>query len=261
MEKLLGGYINEVNLDDNKIVVKNFAGEELIGVSCLERFKREKLALRRFSQRNHHQPISPNLIGFNSSNLQITQEYIQGRTLESLLSEKNNQTTPELLSLAGKILRQIHQPIRHTSFTLEELYTKKWKKAFEKASKYFNLENIRPIGDKIDWNEVNRWGTTLIHGDFWGGNIIITPEGDIKVIDWELFGIGSPFEDFSIVELWILREHGGRHHFWKGYGKTPPERLINEFLRMKCLIFLATYKGDDTNRFYENKLQILKELN
>jgi aminoglycoside phosphotransferase (APT) family kinase protein len=40
-------------------------------------------------------------------------------------------------------------------------------------------------------------GTTVVHGDFRNGNLIIGPEGVRAVLDWELAHLGDPIEDLG----------------------------------------------------------------
>jgi aminoglycoside phosphotransferase (APT) family kinase protein len=41
--------------------------------------------------------------------------------------------------------------------------------------------------------------TTLVHGDYRMGNLIVGPEGIRSVLDWELAHIGDPLEDFGFL--------------------------------------------------------------
>jgi thiamine kinase-like enzyme len=91
------------------------------------------------------------------------------------------------------------------------------------------------------------------------GNIIVNDK-DLRLIDWEFSGIGSPYEDFAIAELWIFREYGGREEFYAGYERRPDQKTVEQFLKMKCIEFLATYKGKDPIGFYQNKLEVLQSL-
>ena len=50
------------------------------------------------------------------------------------------------------------------------------------------------------WLEANRptnRPTTVVHGDFRLGNVIIGPDGLVAVLDWELAHIGDPMADFG----------------------------------------------------------------
>lgn len=55
--------------------------------------------------------------------------------------------------------------------------------------------------------------STLVHGDFRNGNFIVTSEGIVSILDWELAHIGDPIEDlgwlcvrawrFGVSEKWV----------------------------------------------------------
>jgi aminoglycoside phosphotransferase (APT) family kinase protein len=44
--------------------------------------------------------------------------------------------------------------------------------------------------------------TVLVHGDFKANNVLITPDGELAVIDWELAHPGDPLEDLAWTMLW-----------------------------------------------------------
>ncbi|EAQ98856.1 phosphotransferase family protein [Congregibacter litoralis] len=46
-------------------------------------------------------------------------------------------------------------------------------------------------------NAPGTWRTTLVHGDFRNGNLMVTPEGINGVLDWELAHIGDPLRDLG----------------------------------------------------------------
>jgi aminoglycoside phosphotransferase (APT) family kinase protein len=52
--------------------------------------------------------------------------------------------------------------------------------------------------------------TTLVHGDFRNGNLVVGPEGVRAVLDWELAHLGDPIEDLGwlCVKAWRFREFG-----------------------------------------------------
>lgn len=65
-------------------------------------------------------------------------------------------------------------------------------------------EAVEKAVDGISWqaqldrlNENGRW--TLVHGDFWPGNVMwnITNNKDIRLLDWEMVGLGSGPQDLG----------------------------------------------------------------
>jgi aminoglycoside phosphotransferase (APT) family kinase protein len=71
--------------------------------------------------------------------------------------------------------------------------------------------------------------TTLVHGDFRHGNLIIGPDGVRAVLDWELAHLGDPMEDLGwvCVNSWRFGEidkpvggFGSREELFAGYEAT-----------------------------------------
>jgi len=258
--RLAGGFINDVCLVsevDRRVVEKIYAGDEKIGKERGERMRREALALRCFYPRG----IAPQLF-FKDNNF-LWQEFVEGNNLEEVLCNLNDdkQKTKLFLKL-GEVLRNIHTPVRRSPLYLQEDLEKKWQTALEevKEGKHFDISRVTLR--EIDWDEVFRRGTTRVHRDFWPGNVIITVGGKIKVIDWELAGIGSPYEDFAILELWTFPGHSDEviSAFWTGYREWPNKEVTLAFLQRRLIQFLATYRGEDPIGFYEDKWRLLLEL-
>jgi aminoglycoside phosphotransferase (APT) family kinase protein len=80
--------------------------------------------------------------------------------------------------------------------------------------------------------------TTLVHGDFRHGNLIIGSDGIRAVLDWELAHLGDPMEDLGwvCVNSWRFGEIdkpvgglGSREQMFEGYeaagGRVDPERV------------------------------------
>jgi aminoglycoside phosphotransferase (APT) family kinase protein len=240
MKKVEGGFVNSV-FKTNGTITKIFEGEDLVDKSVEERLKREALALRRFGG-----VVAPALLRIGSDS--IVQAFLSGVNAETLEQKPFYE--------AGRLLRQVHVPIRRNPEYLRQHIEQRFNKAREKTIEMFDLTNVNM---DVDWNEVFRFGTTRVHRDFWLGNIIVNDK-DLRLIDWEFSGIGSPYEDFAIAELWIFREYGGREEFYAGYGRRPDQKTVEQFLKMKCIEFLATYKGKDPIGFYRNKLEVLYSL-
>ncbi len=81
--------------------------------------------------------------------------------------------------------------------------------------------------------------TTLVHGDFRNGNLIIGPDGVRAVLDWEIAHLGDPMEDLGwiCVNSWRFGEidkpvggFGSREDLFAGYEeagrKADPDRVM-----------------------------------
>jgi thiamine kinase-like enzyme len=252
MEKkqLGGGYINTVTLSPSGHVEKVFIDEMLTGVPALQRMRRETFALNHFGG-----IIAPALIKL--ADVSVYQQYVEGQTFREIMNENpKNEDCPKI---AGRLLRQIHTPVHRPFQYLREEIEAKIKKYSAKSQTVVEhfLPGLPQI--EIDWAEVQKLGSTRVHRDFWYGNIVKD-----KVIDWEFSGIGSPYEDFAIAELWIFMQYGGKEEFYKAYGQRPEEKTVREFLRLRCLQFLSTATIDTINSedpngeyFYHNIINTL----
>lgn len=122
---------------------------------------------------------------------------------------------PRLARQCGQILAAIHRirpdtvrgldgsdPLHRWRTALDE--TGEPHPAFELAFRW--LQENRPA----------RTRTTVVHGDFRNGNLIIGPEGVRAVLDWELAHVGDPLEDLGwlCVKAWRF----GSQHPVGGFG-------------------------------------------
>jgi hypothetical protein len=73
---------------------------------------------------------------------------------------------------------------------------------------YDQVEDVSPTFDAaLRWLERHRPGrsaTTIVHGDFRLGNVIVAEDGLRAVLDWELVHLGDPLEDLAwlCVKAW-----------------------------------------------------------
>ncbi|MBI2064873.1 MAG: aminoglycoside phosphotransferase family protein [Candidatus Yanofskybacteria bacterium] len=251
MRRLEGGFINNVFLEDG-IVVKVFSNDGLVGMSSYERLERERRALSIFGG-----TLAPRLI--SSQGVVLRQEFIEGESYETMARRRE-----EVFEAAGRILAKIHR-FQFPDRTLPPYYLGRFRRAVEYTRPILELEQISPVFE-VAWDIIYEQGVRYVHGDFWLGNIIGKIGEDPKVIDWEFSRVGSPYEDFAIVDLWIFREFSGSEHdFWRGYGIRPDQEMINSFLVLKCVEFLATvtledYLKEENDGFYHNKITTLKSL-
>jgi aminoglycoside phosphotransferase (APT) family kinase protein len=107
---------------------------------------------------------------------------------------------------------------------------------------YRGFDWPRPVFElALRWLKGNDPGpseeTTLVHGDFRHGNLVIGPDGVRAVLDWELAHLGDPMEDLGwvCVNSWRFGEidkpvggFGSREELFAGYQaagrRVDPER-------------------------------------
>ncbi|MEK7497841.1 MAG: aminoglycoside phosphotransferase family protein [Patescibacteria group bacterium] len=248
--ELSGGFINHVYREDGT-VEKVYDHDEMVGVSSIRRLRNEAKALKFFGG-----GLAPKLIEIGPGF--IIQEFINGETYEVRARRGEN-----IFFEVGQILRQIHKPVRFREEVLKTYYERRINKVLSATCEMLDFVCLVPR-ISLCWQEVFSLGATCLHRDYWLGNIVGN-EGKPKVIDWEFAGVGSPYEDFAIVDLWIIREFKNSQLFWQGYGLDPDRDTLNAFLGLKCLEFLATtsvssYKLESDDGFYHNKVNILKNI-
>lgn len=269
LERLGGGFINGVyKVGDS--VVKNYGGEELIGIDRHHRYVREKTALHHY--RDNPQVRVPEVYAHHPGDSKIEMEYIEGFPLDDHVRRASEEERARILTQAGSILRHIHQPVR-TQYDAYAALRQRSEQYLTQAAPLLEGEGMdvdelyRMIANSVDLNELQRAGTTRVHRDYWLNNLLYDGQNVQGVIDWELSGIGSPYEDFAVVDLWIAREHGDTDRFWEGYGGVPDRRTTLAFLLGKCGQFMSTVppekyqeERESGGGFYTNKVDIMHQI-
>lgn len=251
MRKLEGGFINQVYLD-GEMVVKVFDNDRLVGIPSSERLLNESTALHIFGG-----DIAPKFI--KAEPAVLYQEFIDGESYE-VRARRGERVFEE----AGRLLRRIHEfcPKRATRVFQ---FRDRFQKASSAARRILEHESLE-VHFQISGDDIERWGIRYTHRDFWLGNILGHSRRSPKAIDWEFSGPSSPYDDFAIVDLWVFREFpGSEPEFWAGYGDIPDRRVILEFLKLRCVEFLATttfdsYVLEESSGFYHNKVSVLKSI-
>lgn len=129
--------------------------------------------------------------------------YVEGEDLESLLPKLSMKQQYELGRKAGIILKKIHQ----LKVPADEIPVQtKVPHKLNQIERYINSQ-VRVEYDEIALQYIKRhldkmWKQkpTYLHGDFHPGNLILTPSGEIGVIDFNRWEIGDPYEEFYKLE-------------------------------------------------------------
>lgn len=125
--------------------------------------------------------------------------WVEGKSLEEALPKLDEEVQYALGREAGTILKKIHSTPLSDGETPE--HTKLAKKKAQIES--YKNSKVRITNDSaalkyIDEHLHKIWSEppVYLHGDFHPGNLILTPEGKIGVIDFNRWAIGDPYEEF-----------------------------------------------------------------
>ena len=107
--------------------------------------------------------------------------------------------------------------------------------------------------DRLDQLRRHQGPETLLHGDLWPSNILVTPAGPratVRLIDWERAGVGPPLYDLSALLLrlpsqrrWDVLNGYVRHHAASGLGEleTPVLNRLFDTVERARLANLAIW--------------------
>jgi homoserine kinase type II len=162
----------------------------------------------------------------------------------------------ELLEEAGALLARIHLVPAPADVV--------------KGRQLFHYSYLDDVADAATAEELDWWKTNLnntdyvekspiprglVHGDFWADNIIVTPDRELAVIDWENSSIGSFVYDIAWCLPSLVKSENGysidvdrARLFLRGYESvrplTPEERALlgDALLRASAVISLGRFR-------------------
>ena len=194
--------------DDTKYYIETSDGQKLLlRVSDIEHFdkkQREYKIVEKYAQLGFEMsyPIDFGVCNDNK-NVYMLLTWVVGNDLELALPllPENEQYT--LGRIAGKILKKIHS-IKVLDGDLPQ--TTKVQKKLMQLERYENSD-VRIDNDEIAITYIKEnidviWSVLPVyqHGDFHPGNLILTHEHGIGVIDFNRWEIGDPYEEFYKLE-------------------------------------------------------------
>lgn len=193
---------------DKKYIVKTKAGEKLLlriaDAESFEQKKKEYEIICKYAKLGSEmsKPLGFGLCD-NGEHTYMLLTWVEGEDLEEALPKLTEEEQYELGRSAGRILRQIHSIL-----VAEEdipAQTKKMKKLaqlerYEQSEvRIANDETaVQYVKDNMDklWLEK----PVYMHGDFHPGNLILTPNKTLGVIDFNRWEVGDPYEEFYKLE-------------------------------------------------------------
>lgn len=139
----------------------------------------------------------------DGKNVYMLLTWVEGNDLEQELPLLPETEQYRLGRMAGEILKKIHS-IKVLDEDLPQT-TKVEKKL--KQLEHYEKSNVRIANDEIAIKYIKEnidkiWSVSPVyqHGDFHPGNLILTPEHGIGVIDFNRWEISDPYEEFYKLE-------------------------------------------------------------
>ncbi|HFI0353081.1 aminoglycoside phosphotransferase family protein [Streptococcus suis] len=128
-------------------------------------------------------------------------EWIEGQDMNDLATSMSEQTLYELGCQSGQFLRTLHAlPIDQSQRDWNNYYQAK---IDNKLVAYQAASHSYPNGQAmIDFVQANRHllaGRPIAyhHGDFHTGNFLRSQDGRLKILDFDRYDIGDPWEEFN----------------------------------------------------------------
>lgn len=215
--------------------------------------------------------VSPKSILYDNSKKDIecdifVCEFVNGKPLESF----NNLIITNLAKALAKIHN--HKIKEKSNFTVEkenllgtiDYLFNEYKKRSDKVAKYVTaFEKIIVYLKSKQILDIN-YSETLIHKDLIAGNILVTEDNQINIIDWDSVKIGDPaFDVFAITNkqfnLWDMKEYMSleqKNLFYKIYLENRKDPTLIERIKNKgefWQVILAIYSAGRYTDYLSNK--------
>lgn len=136
----------------------------------------------------------------------VVMEWLEGETLGARIvrAESLAEVRPKLARQCGEILARIHGIDVDKAGLADRLQTMSPREYVEQTWAGYKLfDTPQPM---IDYT--GRWllenlpetpRTTLVHNDFRNGNVMVSPDGVVAVLDWEIAHLGDPVRDIGWI--------------------------------------------------------------
>ena len=193
---------------DKKYKVITQKGEELLlritDVSAHEQKQKEYDIICKYASLGFEmsKPIACGLCG-NGELSYMLLSWVTGEDLETAMAQLTEKEQYRLGRSAGTILKQIHSiPVAQEDIPAQTKKAKKLMQLTRYEQSAVRIENdeiaVQYVKDNIDklWLEP----PVYMHGDFHPGNLILTPQKTLGVIDFNRWEVGDPYEEFYKLE-------------------------------------------------------------
>ena len=204
--------INKGWSSDKKYYIKTIEGKELLlrttDISQYEKKKREYEELKLLATMDILMSVPVDFgICNDGKSVYLLLTWIDGEDAESILPNLSIEDQYRLGVKSGELLKQIHKISAPQDIP-------NWAERFNrkinvKMANYHGCDFRFPDDDKfISYIEDNRHllenrPQTLQHGDYHVGNMIITPEIELGIIDFNRMDYGDPWEEFNRITFCV----------------------------------------------------------
>lgn len=203
IEKINAGWSRDI-----KYYIKDCDGEEfLLRISDASLYNEKKKEFEMIKKFNTLSFAMSQAIDFgmcnDNKNVYMLLSWVNGENLEDVIGSLTEKEQYELGIQAGKILKEIHSlKVEPCDFPVKDKREKKLMKLKRYEESSVRIENDEEIIDFVKSNidKVNLLPPVYEHGDFHSGNLLITQDGKIGVIDFNRWECGDRYEEFYKVQ-------------------------------------------------------------
>lgn len=214
---------------DEKYFIEDKNNEKLLlRISSIESYDNKKMEfsiIEKFNQLDF--PMSKAIeIGIcnKSKNVYMLLTWVDGQSMEKVLSSLMQEEQYNLGLEAGRILREIHSiQVNEEDFPKVSKVEKKLRQLerYEKSKYRVPKDEAAIAYVKENINLMCKNQPVYKHGDFHPGNLIYTQEGQVGVIDFNRWECGDPYEEFYKLQSFTVEESipfsiGQLHGYFKG---------------------------------------------
>ena len=199
--------------DSDKYLVELSNGEKmLLRTRSASHYETQKMIFEKLIEMDKLSIICPKPIEFGilegDREVYMLLSWIEGEDGRSALGKLSNTKQYELGYKAGQMLRKIHS-LTLTS-ELNNEHTFRYKQTIQKRIESYqncgvHFDNAEKVINYLR-NNLSLLDTASLcirHGDYHIGNIIVTGDNEVGIIDFDSLGYGYTWEDFDGI-LWCL---------------------------------------------------------
>lgn len=162
----------------------------------LEHFK----LLKEVNKLGYNTPIPYEFGKFDDGRVYMLLSWIEGQDAEDILPTLDEKTQYELGNEAGKILKRLHEIPIITNITWQKVYQNKIPRKIQAAKeakiKHNHLDIF--IDYVLEHMHIAQNNTMKFqHGDYHIGNMVITNDLKLGIIDFDKMDVADPLDDFK----------------------------------------------------------------